>query len=204
MPLPTFRWEQAGIVVLLAAALTGLYLYREYPRSRRLPPVPPAIFVEILGEGVPRPGVYAFEGVPTLKEALARAGGAAVAGGEDRLLPSGSRIQVHRDGRVEVGHMEGARRLTLGLPVELNTASAHDLERLPGVGPELARRIVAHREEHGPFRRLEDLLAVKGLGPQKLARLAGFLTVASPAGNDQPSSGRQKGGRREGGGRGDR
>lgn len=196
MRLRTFRWEQAGILVLLAGALLGLYLYREYPPSRPLPPVASSVFVEIVGEGVPRPGVYAFGHAPALNEVLARAGAATLPEGENRPLPSGSRVQVDGTGRVQVGRMEGARLLTLGLPVELNSASAADLERLPGLGPELARRIVAHREEHGPFRRLEDLTAVKGIGPKKLDRLAAYLTVAPPPGDIKPPSGRrQKGGR---------
>ncbi|MEJ5328561.1 MAG: helix-hairpin-helix domain-containing protein [Desulfobaccales bacterium] len=199
MRLRTFRWEQTGILVLLAGALLGLYLYREYPPSRPLPPVSSSVFVEIVGEGVPRPGVYAFGQAPALNEALGRAGAAAPAEGENRPLPSGSRVQVDGTGRLQVGRMEGARLLTLGLPVELNTASAADLERLPGLGPELARRIVAYREQHGPFRRLEDLTAVKGIGPQKLARLTMYLTVdPTPAAAIHPPD-RQQGGRRKAG-----
>lgn len=198
MRLRTFRWEQTGILVLLAGALLGLYLYREYPPSRSLPPVASSVFVEIVGEGVPRPGVYAFEQPPSLEAALARAGAAPAAGGESRPLTSGSRVEVDPAGRVQVGRMEGARLLTLGLPVELNRATAADLERLPGIGPELARRIVAHREEHGPFRRLEDLTAVKGLGPKKLERLAAFLIVEpQPAKSDPP--GRRRAGSRQAG-----
>jgi len=178
--LRTFRWEQTGILVLLAAALLSLYLYREYSPARPKPPLPPAVFVEVVGEGVPRPGVYAFPAPPRLPEALARAGADGLNPGEERPLASGSRVEVDGQGRVRVGRMAGARLLTLGLPLELNTASAEDLERLPGLGPELARRIVAHRQEHGPFRRLEDLEAVQGIGPRKLARLKPYLTCTRP------------------------
>lgn len=195
MRLRTFRWEQAGILVLLAAALLALYLYREYPPSRPLPPVASSVFVEIAGKGVPRPGVYAFEQPPSLEAALARAGAAPAAGGENRPLTSGSRVEVDPAGRVQVGRMEGARLLTLGLPLELNNATAADLERLPGIGPELARRIVAHREEQGPFRRLEDLAAVKGFGPRKLERLAPYLIVEPQPGKPSPSGRRQAGSR---------
>ncbi len=192
MRLRTFRWEQTGILVLLGAALLGLYLYRESPPYRPPSPVPPSVFVEILGEGVLSPGVYAFDREPTLAEALLRAGMTAPPREEGQPLPSGSRVWVDQAGRVQVGRMEGARLLTLGLPVELNTATARDLERLPGLGPELARRIVAFREERGPFRRLEDLAQVKGIGPQKLARLAAHLTVAPPAGGGEGEGGRRQ------------
>jgi competence protein ComEA len=55
--------------------------------------------------------------------------------------------------------------------VRLNSASSDELEHLPGVGPVLADRIAAYREEHGPFAVVEDLLDVPGIGEAKLATL---------------------------------
>jgi competence ComEA-like helix-hairpin-helix protein len=66
--------------------------------------------------------------------------------------------------------------------LELNQASAAEWAALPGIGPVLAGRIVAWREQHGGFRSPEDLLAVKGLGPRKLERLRPWL-ADPPAGN---------------------
>jgi competence protein ComEA len=60
-------------------------------------------------------------------------------------------------------------------PIPLNRASAAELETLPGIGPVLARRIVAHREQFGPFRSTDELRAVRGVGPRLLARLRGLL-----------------------------
>ena len=57
-------------------------------------------------------------------------------------------------------------------PLQINRASAADLQRLPGVGPVLASRIVAQRDAQGPFHSLEDLARVRGLGPKTCARLA--------------------------------
>ncbi len=64
---------------------------------------------------------------------------------------------------------------TLGLRVSLNRANARELATLPGVGPKLARRILTHRRRHGPFRRPEDLLAVRGIGQRLLFRLRSRL-----------------------------
>jgi len=178
--LRTFRWEQAGILMLLAGALLGLYAWRERPSTRPLPGVPHYVFVEITGEKVPNPGIYAFDQPPALAEALRRAGAAPEGMTAPSPLTSGSRVEVDGQGRVRVGRMAGARLLTLGLPLDVNEATAEDLERLPGLGPELARRIVAHRREHGPFRRLEDLEAVEGITPRKLARLKPYLTCTRP------------------------
>lgn len=66
-------------------------------------------------------------------------------------------------------------------PLDLNTASESDLDRLPGIGPVLAGRIVAHRAAHGPFRSPEDLLAVPGIGPRLYTRLAPRVTARPPA-----------------------
>lgn len=63
--------------------------------------------------------------------------------------------------------------------VDLNRATAADLDALPGVGPVLAGRIIAHRERHGPFRHAEELLAVRGIGPRLFARLRPRITVGS-------------------------
>ncbi|HUU13412.1 MAG TPA: helix-hairpin-helix domain-containing protein [Terriglobia bacterium] len=48
--------------------------------------------------------------------------------------------------------------------IDVNKASAEDFTRLPGIGPKLAQRIVSFRKKHGPFRRVEDLLAIQGIG----------------------------------------
>ena len=61
--------------------------------------------------------------------------------------------------------------------VNINTASAADLETLPGIGPVLAARIVAYREENGPFRAPEELSRVKGIGDAKLEEIWDLITV---------------------------
>ena len=61
--------------------------------------------------------------------------------------------------------------------VRLNGASAAELETLPGVGPVLAERIITHRESHGPFTEMEDLLDVPGIGESKLATLREHVAV---------------------------
>ncbi len=55
--------------------------------------------------------------------------------------------------------------------VNINTATAGQLAELPGIGPKTAERIVTWRSEHGKFQKLEDLMAVKGIGEKKFARL---------------------------------
>ena len=63
-------------------------------------------------------------------------------------------------------------------PLDINREDAAALQGLPGVGPALARQIVAYRESRGPFRRLEELREVPGIGPKRYARLQGWIRVA--------------------------
>ena len=62
-------------------------------------------------------------------------------------------------------------------PLNVNTASREELTALPGIGEELAGRVAAYREEHGPFEAVEDLMNVPGIGQGKLAALEGLVTV---------------------------
>ena len=62
--------------------------------------------------------------------------------------------------------------------IEMDRATASDWERLPGIGPSLAARIVADRAERGPFRTPEGLLRVRGIGPRTLERIRPYLAPA--------------------------
>lgn len=62
--------------------------------------------------------------------------------------------------------------------VNINTATAPELERLPGVGPALAARILEHREKNGAFKRVEDLLLVKGIGEKSFERLKPYIALS--------------------------
>lgn len=61
--------------------------------------------------------------------------------------------------------------------VNLNTASAEELTSLPGIGEVLAARIVAYREEHGPFQTLDDLMQVSGIGSKVVEEIRDLVTV---------------------------
>jgi len=62
-------------------------------------------------------------------------------------------------------------------PLDLNRATAADLEKLPFVGPFMARQIVAHRDRHGPFAAVDGLINVPGIGPATVARIRDRLRV---------------------------
>jgi competence ComEA-like helix-hairpin-helix protein len=71
----------------------------------------------------------------------------------------------------------GVARLVLGKKLSINQASAEELMSLPGIGAERAAAIVAWREANGPFKKIEELKKVPGLGPQILRRLRGFVEI---------------------------
>jgi competence protein ComEA len=71
--------------------------------------------------------------------------------------------------------------------VNLNTASADQLAEVPGLGPKLAARIVEQRQKAGPFKSVEDVMAVKGIGEKSFAKFQGWLTVGE---SPRPGAGR--------------
>jgi len=81
-------------------------------------------------------------------------------------------------GTVETHRAESSAARGVTTPaVNINRATREELERLPGVGPALAQRIVEHRERHGPFRRVEHLLAVRGISERRFAELRAHVTA---------------------------
>jgi competence protein ComEA len=77
--------------------------------------------------------------------------------------------------------------------VNVNQASASELARLPRVGPSLAGKIVAHREQHGPFKRAEDLMEVKGVGEKMFALLKPYVSVSGPTTLTEKATAKGKG-----------
>ena len=67
-------------------------------------------------------------------------------------------------------------------PVDINAAGLDELQRLTGIGPALAQRIIDYREEHGPFQSVEDLLEVKGIGEATLAKFREDAAVGAVQG----------------------
>jgi len=62
--------------------------------------------------------------------------------------------------------------------VNVNTASAADFEALPGIGPKMAARIIEYRQKNGPFKKVEELMNVKGIGEKSFLKLKTLVTVA--------------------------
>jgi comEA protein len=65
-------------------------------------------------------------------------------------------------------------------PINLNTADATELQQVPGIGPSTAQKILDTRKSYGAFKSVDDLLAIKGIGPKKLEKMRKYLTVGRP------------------------
>jgi competence protein ComEA len=141
----------------------------------------PALVVDVAG-AVRRPGVYRLARGARIADAVARAGGATrsadtlavnlaapLADGEQVLMPS----RAGPASAVAAGADVGASAHPP--PVDLNTATAEQLDALPGIGPVTAQKIVEYRQAHGPFTSLDALDAIPGIGPARIASLRGLV-----------------------------
>jgi competence protein ComEA len=72
-------------------------------------------------------------------------------------------------------------------PLDLNSATAGQLQQLPGIGPSTAKAIVQFREKSGPFQRVEDLLVIHGISKARLEKLRPYVTIVAPAAKSPPS-----------------
>ena len=66
-------------------------------------------------------------------------------------------------------------------PVNLNTATALELQQVPGIGPSTADKILKMRKSYGAFKTVDDLRAIKGIGPKRMEKMRKYITVGRPA-----------------------
>ena len=147
----------------------------------------PRIVVHVVG-AVRRPGLVQLPHGSRVQDAIDAAGGlrSSAALGElnlAQILTDGQQVLVgsraHPGGRLSGGGIDpGSSASSSSSPqVDLNTATATQLDSLPGVGPVTAERILAWRTQHGRFRRVEELQEVEGIGPKTYADIAPHVRV---------------------------
>lgn len=147
---------------------------------------PPALLVIASGQVV-KPGLHALAPGSSIKDlALLAAPSFALSRIPENIkqlpLTSGQEVLFSTElpSALQIKPLSGKRRIVLSIPLDINTATASDLEALPHIGKEMAKRIVRFREINGPFLNLNDLTRVKGLGPKTLEKVQGLLVTGSP------------------------
>jgi competence protein ComEA len=140
------------------------------------------VVVDVTG-AIRRPGLYRLRRGARIADAIARAGGATKSADTSRVnlaapLADGQQVVMPRRGgagSTGSGVVGGGSAASPAAPLDLNTATVDELDALPGVGPVTAGKIVAYREEHGPFTSLSQLDAIPGIGPARIADLRGLV-----------------------------
>lgn len=97
--------------------------------------------------------------------------------GVDRDIENGVKIVLNYGSANAYGRISGLRSISLGAPIGINSAGPADLAALPGIGEELAARIISYREEKGGFASVSELLEVKGIGDKKFAAISGLVSL---------------------------
>lgn len=166
--------------------------WSDEPRGSSVPAAGTTVTVHVAG-AVNKPGVVSLPSGSRAVDAVSAAGGLAPGADPDRLnlaapLLDGTRVVVPLLGQPAVPEVappattSGTSRVGGGgappSPLDLNTATAEQLDGLPGVGPATAAAIVSQRDRHGPFRSVDGLLDVRGIGDAKLEALRDLVEVA--------------------------
>jgi competence protein ComEA len=141
----------------------------------------PELVVHVAG-AVRRPGLYRLAEGKRVADAVARAGGAAASADTSAInlaAPLADGMQVVVPAQLEVaaegGGAEGVGQAPAG-KVSLSSATAEQLDALPGIGPVTAQKILDFRTQHGGFRSVDDLDAVPGIGPARVEQLRDLVS----------------------------
>ncbi len=140
---------------------------------------PAAMMVHVAG-AVKNPGVYSLLLGARASDAVAAAGGPLPEADEHLFnlaqpLYDGQRIAIPFKARVALP--DGVSAVPLCTRININTASASELETLPGIGPTRAAAIVKYREQHGFFKDIGELIEISGIGPKTLENLRVLITI---------------------------
>jgi competence protein ComEA len=171
----------AGLVLIVTRRPAGV------PVQLQAPPTPQPLRVHVTG-AVVAPGVYRLAPGSIVQDAIAAAGGPTAQANLllmnlAQVLHDGQQVVVLETPPTSVPAStaaagQGTSIATAASLIDINTASASELESLPRVGPALAQRIVDYRAAHGRFRAIEDIMLVTGIGPATFDQIKDLITIS--------------------------
>ena len=194
MPQLTFSVLQRRLLAACALALVAaVLLLRQHGGGAaatplRVAPVRPQaaprsvarpIVVDVVG-AVRAPGLYHLTDGARVADAVAVAGGLSRRADRSAVnlaarVADGQQVIVAARGSPGAATVAGSGSSAPGAPVSLSAATVEQLDTLPGIGPVTAQKIVAFRQEHGPFTSVEGIDAIPGIGPARIAELKGLV-----------------------------
>lgn len=125
---------------------------------------------------VERPGLYELEDQVTMAE-LVKAAGGLLPYADAQSIDLGAEAKVDEHIHIPFDFKGSPEELTRKPLINMNLASEEELIKLPGIGPSMAKKILAYREEHGSFTKLEDLRNIKGLGPSLFHKIKDKISL---------------------------
>jgi competence protein ComEA len=175
-----------ALLLALTACRSGALVITAAPLPTVTPAAPTATPgpIRVSVDGIVRqPGSYILPPSSRVDDAVRAAGGPSLEADLARInlaqvLRDGQHIHVPRVG--EVLPTPTPYGLSADGRININLADAALLERLPGIGPALAQRVIAYREKHGPFVSIEGIQAVRGIGLVTFEGIRDLVTVVDP------------------------
>jgi competence protein ComEA len=175
-----------GLSILILILLTGWginYLY-SLQRDVGLMRNGGDIFTLITGI-VKNPGVYVFDREPSLKELIVRAGGLKAKLMSKKCdtnlsITQGTSIQISSENgyvKVSTGSIPAAYKVTLKIPISINTADQEELDAIPDIGPTLAQNIINYRSLYGPFKTVEEVKSIPGMGKLRYLKIKSYIGI---------------------------
>lgn len=174
-----------AILAISAVSLSAFYIFKPHTAEASAPVVPtivapPMLIVDVQGE-VKKPGVYELPINSRVNDAIKAAGGSLQSAdlsfvNQARLIKDGEQIYIER----KISNANARTRSSSGSLngiLNLNRASAKELEKLPGIGPVLASRIIEYRKINGNFQSIDDLRKVQGIGASTLEKFKSKIRV---------------------------
>jgi competence protein ComEA len=172
-----------AVVAIFAVGLSGFLILKPHKAEAITPVVtsivaPPLLVVDVQGE-VSTPGVYELPINSRVNDAIKAAGGAKPNAdlsfiNQARLIKDGEQIYI--EGKSTPSTSNHRSSIVSGI-ININRATAKELDKLPGIGPVIASRIIEYRKTNGFFQSIDDLKKVQGIGASTLEKFKSKIRV---------------------------